>query len=190
MRRDLVLCAAAFLVLMGILFHAEFGASTPTASASPNAPQTAETTETANADETEIQRILEKYYEIARTGDRAALKDFSQKISAPEYLYSSELGVMDKQAAMRHFDALDLKFVAPAFENLTIQVHGADAAIAKYRDVSTVKINGVLMSKPTQFTNVWVKQDGAWKIAAEHSSRTAPSELLPRNRFADNLARK
>ena len=193
MKNDLVLCAAAFLVLMSVLFYAEFGVSTPTASASPSILSeelAAEKTEAAAADETEIRRILENYYEIARTGDRQALKDFSREIAAPEYLYSSELGVMDKQAAMRHFDALDMKFVAPAFENLTIQIHGADAAIAKYRDTSTVKINGVLLTRPTQFTNIWVKQDGAWKIAAEHSSRAAPAELLPRNRFADNLARK
>lgn len=148
-----------------------------------------EATETASA-EREIRAILERYYEIAATGDREALKNFSREISAPEYLYSSELGVMDKQAAFRHFEAIDLRFVNPAFEDLTIQVHGADAAVAKYLDTSTVKTNGLKIIKPTRFTNVWVKQNGAWKITAEHSSLAAPRELLPRNRFADNLARK
>lgn len=191
MKNDLVLCATAFLVLMSILFYAKFGASAPTVSASQNAtPETPETTEAETAAETEIRRILDSYYEIARTGDRETLKNFSREITAPGYLYSSELGVMDKQAAIRHFESLDVKFVSPAFENLTIQVHGADAAIAKYRDTSTVKINGVLSTRPAQFTNIWVKQKGAWKIAAEHSSYAAPRELLPRNRFADNLARK
>ena len=191
MKNDVVLCAAAFLVLIGILFYAEFSVSTRTASASQSAPtETVETNEEATAAETEIRRILESYYEIARTGDRETLKNFSRKIAAPGYLYSSELGVMDKQAAIRHFDALDVKFVSPAFENLTIQLHGADAAIAKYRDTSTVKTGGVLSTRPAQFTNVWVKQNGAWKIAAEHSSYAAPAELLPRNRVADNLARK
>jgi ketosteroid isomerase-like protein len=97
---------------------------------------------------------------------------------------------MDKAAAIRHFDSFDIKFVRAEFEDLTVQVHGDDAAIAKYRDVSTVKTNGILTKKPVQFTNVWVKKDGAWKIVAEHSSVAAPPELLPRNRFADNLARK
>ena len=62
MKDDLVLCAAAFLVLISVLFYAEFGASTPTVSASQSpAPEVlaAETTEAANADETEIRRILE-----------------------------------------------------------------------------------------------------------------------------------
>ena len=183
MKNDLVLCAASFLVLVSILFYTEFGASTPTVSASQSPTpdmSAAETPEAETVAETEIRRNLESYYEIARTGDREALKNFSRVIAAPEYLYSSELGVMDKQAAIRHFDALDMKFVSPAFENLTIQIHGADTAIAKNLDVSTVKTGGVVSSRPTQFTNVWVKQNGAWKIAAEHSSYTAPRELLPR----------
>ena len=196
MNKALVLCVLVFLLLMGILFYAEFGVATPSASASPQQDKQAaasppsEATETASA-ETEIRRILERYYEIAGTGDRAALENFSREISAPDYLYSSELGVMDKQATLRHLDQIDMKFVNPAFEDLTIRVHGADAAVAKYLDTSIVKTNGVLITKPTRFTNVWVRQpDGAWKIAAEHSSLASPRELLPRSRFADNLAQK
>jgi hypothetical protein len=180
---------------MGILFYAEYGVGTPSASASQNTPseattETIETNKTTTAAEAEIRRLLERYYEIADTGDREKLRNFSREISAPEYLYSSEFGVMDKAAAIRHFDSFDIKFVRAEFEDLTVQVHGDDAAIAKYRDVSTVKTNGILTKKPVQFTNVWVKKDGAWKIVAEHSSVAAPPELLPRNRFADNLARK
>lgn len=191
MKKALILCVVTFLVLMGVLFYAAFGVSTPTALASQSTPAEAtKLNETATAAETEIRGILERYYEIARTSDREALKRFSVEISAPEYRYSSELGVMDKAAANRHFDALDTKFVSAEFDNLTVQVHGGDTAIAKYRDVSIVRTNGILTSKPMQFTNVWVKQNGAWKIAAEHSSFAAPRELLPRNRFPDNLARK
>lgn len=191
MKKSLILFLVTFLILMGILLYAEFGASSQTTSASQNETTAkAKKREVATAAETEIRRILERYYEIAGTGDRQALNDFSTDISAPEYLYSSELGVMDKQAAMRQLDAVDMKFVSPAFENLTIQVHGADAAIAKYRDTSTVKINGILSTRPMQFTNVWVKQNGTWKITAEHSTYASPRELLPGNRFADNLARK
>ena len=64
------------------------------------------------------------------------------------------------------------------------------SAIAKYRDVSTVEINGLLTKRPVQFTNVWINQNGVWRIAAEHSSIAEPRELMPRNRFADKLASK
>lgn len=144
----------------------------------------------ARTPESEIQQILERYYEIARRGDREALKRFSEEISLPEYKYSSELGVMDRAAAIRYFDTLDLKFVAPGFENLTVQVHGTTTAIAKYLDVSTVEINGIVTKRPVQFTNVWINQNGVWRIAAEHSSIAEPRELMPRNRFADKLASK
>lgn len=193
MKKGLILVAVIFLLLMGLLFYAEFGASTPTASTlqegAHSEAQTAATTEAKSA-ETEIRRILERYYEIARSGDREALKNYSREICAPEYQYSSELGVMDKAAALRYLDALEVKFVSAGFENLSVQIHGHDTAIAKYLDTSSVETNGVVMRKPMRFTNVWVKQNGGWKIVAEHSSLAAPPDLLPRNRSADTLARK
>lgn len=194
-RRILGLCGVLLLVTVGVLAYVKPGQTKMITIAATNAEQSAATEDAATKSEaaiaeTEIRRILERYYEIARSGDRDALKNFSREISADEYRYSSELGVMDKAATLRYFDALETKFVNAGFKDLTIQVHGADAAVAKYLDVSTVKMNGLTMTKPTRFTNVWVKENGAWKIAAEHSSRAAPPELLARNRFADNLARK
>ncbi len=150
---------------------------------------TKEMTESATTKK-EIRQILERYYEIARTNDRANLKEFSREISAPGYLYSSELGVMDKADTIKYFDSLDMKFVSAGFEELTIETHGTESAVAKYRDVSTIKMNGIIKKTPQQFTNFWVKQDGEWKIAAEHSNVIAPRELLPRNRLADDLAQK
>ena len=191
MQKILGLCGVFLLVAVGVLAYVKPGQTKQAAPAAVNVQATTDASaknETAAA-EAEISAILERYYEIARTGNREALKNFSLAISAPEYRYSSELGVMDKAAAIRYFDALDLKFVHAGFEELNVQVHG-NAAIAKYLDVSTVKATSVITKKPMQFTNVWVKQNGAWKIVAEHSSFAAPRELLPRNRLADNLARK
>jgi hypothetical protein len=191
MRKILGLCGVFLLVTIGVLAYVEPGQTKQVTLAAMNSHATADTaakSETVTT-ETEIRRILERYYEIARAGDRVGLKNFSREISAPEYRYSSELGVMDKATAIGYFDRLDLKFIHAGFEGLNVQVHG-DAAIAKYLDVSTVKANGVVTKKPMQFTNVWVKQNDTWKIVAEHSNFAAPSELLPRNRFADNLARK
>jgi hypothetical protein len=191
MTKVLGLCAVFLFVAVGVLAYVKPGQTKHVAVAEINMQATtcaAAKSDTA-ATEMEIRGILERFYEIARAGDRNALKNFSREISAPEYRYSSELGVMDKAAAIKYFDSLDLKFVQAGFEKLNVQVHG-DAAIAKYLDVSTVKANGVITKKPMQFTNVWVKQNDTWKIVAEHSNFAAPSELLPRNRFADNLARK
>lgn len=192
MKKILGLCGVLLVITVGVLAHVKPGQTkllTVTAMNTQATDTAAKQSEAVTA-ESEIRGILERYYEIAQAGDREALKRFSTEISAPEYRYSSELGVMDKAAAIRHFDALDLKFISAGFDGLTVQVHGEDAAIAKYLDISTVKANGIVTKKPMQFTGVWVKQNGVWKIAAEHSSFAAPRELLPRNRFADNLARK
>lgn len=182
MMKSIILTITLLAVSVGILAQVRGGTFLNQTTRTANAP--------ATTAEQEIRQLLERYYEIARTNDRAALKEFSREISADGYRYSSELGVMDKAAAIRYFDALDLEFVAAEFDELTVQVHGETAAVAKYRDVSTVRTNGVLTKKPLQFTNFWVKENGAWKIAAEHSSFAAPRELLPRSRFADDVARK
>jgi SnoaL-like domain len=192
MKKILGLCGVFLLITVGVLAYVKPGQIKSVTLAAVNAPPTTDAAKNDEAatSESEIRGILERYYEIARTGDREALKNFSREISAPEYKYSSELGVMDKAAAIRHFDALDLEFVSAGFNGLTVQVHGGDTAIAKYLDISTVKANGIVTKKPMQLTNVWVKQNGAWQIVAEHSSFAAPTELLPRNRFADNVARR
>ncbi len=194
MKKILGLCGVLLLITVGVLAYVKPGQTKLLTVTAINTPTTATDTaakqsSTATA-ESEIRGLLERYYEIARTGDREALKRFSREISAPEYKYSSELGVMDKAAAIRHFDALDLKFIHAGFNGLTVQVHGDDTAIAKYLDISTVKANGIVTKRPMRFTNFWVKQNGAWKIAAEHSSFAAPPELLPRRPLADKMARK
>lgn len=146
---------------------------------------TAEETEAA-----EIRGILDKYYEIARTKDREALKKFSREITAPEYLYSSEKGVLSKTETLQLFDSVKPDYLKAGFNDLTIQVHGG-TAIAKYRDVSNSRQERSAIIEPLRFTNVWVKRDGKWLIVAEHSSReTALREFIPENRFLENLAAK
>jgi len=136
--------------------------------------------------EQEIRGIIEKYYEIANTKNRQDLKIFSQEISAPEYKFSSENGVLNKDRALDQFDTLKPELLSAEFDDLTIQVHG-DTAIAKYRDVSKTR-NIATIVTPLRFTNVWVKRDGKWLIVAEHSSRIASSEFVPTNPRLENLA--
>lgn len=141
------------------------------------------------ASEREIRGILEKYYEIARLNDSESLKNFSRSISAPEYRYSSELGVMDKEAALKLFDSVKARFINAEFDDLTIQIHG-DTAVAKYRDFSKIRIGRETMQTPMRFTNVWQRRDGRWLIVAEHSSLIAPPELKPQNLLKDKIAKK
>jgi len=72
---------------------------------------------------------------------------------------------------------------------LTVQVY-SDAAVAKYLDVSEIRTGKQTQKKQRCFTNVRVKQNGAWKIVAEHSNVLAPAKLLPRHPLADKMARK
>lgn len=173
--RFLIITLIVFIFSAGILFFVNPG-------------QTKVVAEDSEA--AEIRGILEKYYEIARTKDREAIKNFSREITAPEYLYSSEKGVLSKTETLQLFDSVKPDYLNAGFNDLTIQVHG-NTAIAKYRDVSNPRQDGGAIVEPLRFTNVWVKRDGKWLIVAEHSSReTALRELIPKNRFLENLAAK
>lgn len=189
----LILCVMIFLGLMGILAYVEFGLSTPKVSAEQDLPAATDestgTKEAGSTAENEIRGILDKYYEIARTNDREALIKYSREIVAPEYRYTSELGTMDKQETFRWLESINKEFVSAEFNDLQVQVFG-DTAIAKYTDVSKVRISGEAMRTPVRFTNVWMKRDGNWCVVAEHSSALKPPKLLPRHPLADNVAQK
>lgn len=166
MTKFLILCAVILVIAVSILIYVK-----PELLRNITVAEMTETTNAATA-EHEIRGILERYYEIARSNDHEALKKFSGEISAPEYQYSSELGVMNKEATFRFFDSLKVEFLSAEYNDLTIQVHG-NTVIAKYRDVSQINSNGNFVKTPMRFTNVWVKRDGKWRIVAEHSSDLA-----------------
>lgn len=130
----------------------------------------------ARAVEAEIRLVLERYYELARVRDRNAVITFSREISAPNYSYSSELGAMNKKELDAFFESKKFQYLSAEFDDLTIQSYGSDFAIAKYRDLSTFRMNGETVSNPRRFTNVWVRRDGRWVIVAEHSSVIASSD--------------
>ena len=199
LKNFLILCAAILIITVGVLAYLKQGQPESAAlassnlAASDNTPKSTDTeakqSEAATA-ESEIRGILQRYYEIARTNDRAALKNYSREISAPEYEYTSELGVMDKEETFRHLDSLKFEFVTTEFDGLTVQVHG-ETAIAKYRDLSEIRAGRETRKKQMRFTNVWVRRDGGrWQIVAEHSSVLLPAKLLPRHPLADKMARK
>ena len=184
MTKLLILCTVILVIFVGVLSYLKPGQWRIVTIA-----EMTETTDSVTA-EREIRAILEKYYEIARSNDHEALKQFSEEISAPEYQYSSEIGVMDKAATFRFFDSLDIEFLSAEFDDLTVQVHG-NTAIAIYRDVSQISSNGDFVKTPMRFTNVWVRRIGKWLIVAEHSSHlAAPRELVPKHPHADNFAEK
>jgi ketosteroid isomerase-like protein len=195
MKRFLGLCGALLIVTVGVLAYLDVGQRSATtlapatATAATATPETAANETAANetaAVEREIRGLLEKYYAMARTNDRAALKNFSREITAPEYRYSSENGVTDKEATLRLLESLNVEYLSTAFDDLTVQVYG-DAAIAKYRDISEIRIGKQTQKKQMRFTNVWVRRDGKWQIVAEHSTILAPAKLLPRHPRADKL---
>jgi hypothetical protein len=51
-----------------------------------------------------------------------------------------------------------------------VRVYG-DVATAAYPYSQTAELNGQSISGNSLITDIWVKRDGAWKVAARYSSR-------------------
>jgi len=52
-------------------------------------------------------------------------------------------------------------------EDMKVQTHG-DTAIASYRFVVKIKGNNIDVHRRYRITDVWMKRDGRWQIAAAH----------------------
>ena len=58
---------------------------------------------------------------------------------------------------------------------MLVRVYG-DAATVAYKYSQKPKLNGPVFLGDALITDIWVKRDGTWKIAARYSSRFVPAE--------------
>ncbi len=119
--------------------------------------------------EKEIRQILENYYQIAGKNDFIKLGKLSRDLSAKNYRYTNELGTFSKAEALGMFENLTPRYISAGFKNMNVQIKG-NAAVVKYLDTSVIKIGNKIENRPMKFTSVWIKENGKWKVSAEHSS--------------------
>lgn len=124
----------------------------------------------APAEESDAQRaVLQVEQEIAkalRANDAAALKTH---LTDDWHLVDASGRVMTFAEVERLLTSGAVKFTSYEVGDLAVRVHG-DAAIVIGRDTTTGEADGSSFSSTDRFTDVFVRQNGVWKLASSHLS--------------------
>ena len=100
-------------------------------------------------------------------GDHATL----DKLLADGLIYTHSSGLVeDKAAYFGNLKSGALKYETLNEEGVTVKAYG-DAAIVHARIKMTGINNGQPFNVSAVLTHVWVKQGGAWKLAAHQATR-------------------
>ena len=104
------------------------------------------------------------------TGDPS----FYQNNLADDWMGGTSRGTWDtKQAVLADMkDTKNNKTNSESTSELKVRVHG-DAAIANYKSTYDALIKGQHYARTVISTDTFLRQNGAWKLAASHSSQAA-----------------
>jgi ketosteroid isomerase-like protein len=119
-----------------------------------------------NAEHQEFSGLYDLWMEAIRSRDLASL----DRMLADEYVYTaSGQGRVDRQGWLRMVSVYDLQTFD--FPRMDVRLY-ADVALVlcEYRQTGTV--GGQVRSGTFLITDVWVRRDGRWQIAARSSILT------------------
>jgi ketosteroid isomerase-like protein len=90
------------------------------------------------------------------------------RLWSDELLYTNQKGELHTKAEhLAEFQSGVRKFDSYKHEDLRVHVY-PDMVVVNGRSTSTVHDQGETSIGPRRFTNVWVKQDGNWKLVVHH----------------------
>src|SRR5678816_3845374 len=102
--------------------------------------------------------------------DAAAL----ERIYADDFIGVGPSGtVRTKPQVISDFTSGNLRFQSITTEDVRVRVYG-DAAVETGRSTMNGQDKGKAVPHDTRFTRVWVKQQGRWRLVANHYSTTIP----------------
>ena len=123
--------------------------------------------DTGGAAEREIMQIEKEMLAAALKGDATA----SERHLATTYVFTGPDGLsLNKEQSVGELKSGDLKLQAASLDNAKVQVY-ADAAVVTYLSNDKGTYKGKDISGKTQWTDVFVRQNGRWMIVASHGSR-------------------
>ena len=104
--------------------------------------------------------------------DAAAL----ERIYADDFIGVGPSGtVRTKPQVISDFTSGDLKFQSITTDDVRVRVYG-DAAVETGRSTMDGQDKGRTVPRDTRFTRVWVKQQGRWRLVANHYSSNMPHQ--------------
>ena len=83
--------------------------------------------------------------------------------------------VRTKPQVILDFTSGDLKFQSITTDDVQVRVYG-NAAVETGRSIMNGQDKGKTVPRDTRFTRVWVKQQGRWRLVANHYSSQTTSQ--------------
>ena len=104
--------------------------------------------------------------------DAAVLK----RIYADDFIGVGPSGtVRTKPQVISDFKSGDLKFQSITTDDVRVRVYG-NTAVETGRSTMDGQDKGKAVPRDTRFTRVWVKQQGRWRLVANHYSSNMPRQ--------------
>jgi ketosteroid isomerase-like protein len=104
--------------------------------------------------------------------DAAALK----RIYADDFIGVGPSGtVRNKPQVIADFTSGNLKFQSITTDDVRVRVYG-NAAVETGNSTMNGKDKGKAVPHDTRFTRVWIKQQGRWRLVANHYSSRMPNK--------------
>ena len=117
-----------------------------------------------------IKKLDEERIQAQIHADATAL----DRIYAADFIGVGPSGrVRTKPQVISDFTSGDLKFQSITTDDVQVRVYG-NTAVETGRSTMIGQDKGQTVPRDTRFTRVWVKQEGRWRLVANHySSQTA-----------------
>ena len=116
--------------------------------------------------EQQVMRIEKEMIDALLKGEATA----SEKYLAPTYIMTAPDGdVSDRARSISDIKTGALKLQAASIEEPKVQVHG-DTVIVTFQSTDKGTYKGRDISGKSRWTDVFVKKDGKWQLAATHGS--------------------
>ena len=100
-----------------------------------------------------------------------------EQIYAPDFIGVGPSGtVRTKPQVVSDFKSGDLRFQSITTDDVQVRVYG-NVAVETGRSTMNGQDKGKAVPRDTRFTRVWVKQQGRWRLVANHYSSTVSAAV-------------
>jgi len=125
-----------------------------------------ESKDQSSAVEQAIRKLDNERIQAQIHADAAAL----ERIYADDFIGVGPSGtVRTKPQVIADFTSGDLKFQSITTDDVQVRVYG-NAAVETGRSTMEGQDKGKTVPRDTRFTRVWIKQQGQWRLVANHYS--------------------
>ena len=127
-----------------------------------------------SAAQQELITLSEQWNDALARKDIAALERF---LAADFYVSAAgALPKTERSVWLKNVEEMDWNSLK--FRNVKVDIYGDTAVLTSLIDFKVTTKSGIPISTDTQITDVWVKRDGQWQVAARHLGAASVGNYL------------